>query len=165
MQFPHEKSALLMLICSFFIAGCMNRPISLEDELIVIKEGTIAFIAISAQDRNVYLSKHPGWEEGIVENLSDFDSYSFKISELLKPAGINSIFASPKTLWFQYANGKTERIEVDHGALYGIAMFAKGKTPRYTTEFEANLQPMCVVVSEYFEIDLIIKAAASPIQE
>jgi hypothetical protein len=160
-KLPHEKLTLSLIICLVLVAGCIIRP---TEDHIVIKEGTVAFITISDQDRNVFLSKHPGWEEGIVENLSDFMSYSSKISELLKPAGINSIFASPKILWFQYPNGKSEKIEVNHVALFGIAMFGKGRTPRYTTEFGANLQPMSAVVSEYFEIDLDVKKKPSPTQ-
>lgn len=124
-----------------------------EDDVIVT-ENTVAFLSISSEDEDTLLKTHPDWEEGIIEGLSDFYSYAPKVAETLKRNRIAIKFGDIRKVVFLLPDGKKEKLSVRPEDIWGIAMLAKGKSPKFLATLDPTPDALKRTVSEYFGIEL-----------
>jgi len=134
----------------------------------ILKENTVVFLTLSEDDYAVLIAKNPALKdsEGLGETLSDFIFYAKKIAEKLKEKGITPLFGQWKELWFQMPDGKIEKGIFNPEDFYGLALYARGKSPlmvrsegRFDTPHgEKRIDPgffsMAEVVSEYFGVKI-----------
>ena len=147
-----------------------NKPKDLKSEAEnppIIKENTVVFLSLSSEDYKALISKDPAREDMLVEVLSDFIFYADKVAVKLKALGITSEVGHWKELLFQLADGKTEKLIFDPEDVFGLALYAKGKSPvmvRSTRRPEdmvigqSYITPdffsMAEVISEYFGVKI-----------
>ena len=121
----------------------------------IVTENTVVFIILSQIDYEKLIKQNPKQEMGITENISDFKSYSKRISEKLDKRGIINRYSISKEIQFKYADGKKEELLFESSNIFGLALFAKGKKPKIAYEFDANYYSIAKIINEYFGIELI----------
>jgi hypothetical protein len=134
----------------------------------ILRENTVVFLTLSEDDYAALIVKNPALKdlEGLSETLSDFISYAKKIAEKLREKGITPLFGQWKELWFQMPDGKIEKRTFSPEDFYGLALYARGKSPlmvrsegRFDTpKGEKRINPgffsMAEVISEYFGVKI-----------
>jgi hypothetical protein len=134
----------------------------------ILRENTVVFLTLSEDDYAALIAKNPALKdlEGLSETLYDFISYAKKIAEKLKGKGITPLFGQWNELWFQMPDGKIEKRTFNPADFYGLALYARGKSPlmvrsegRFNTpNGEKRINPgffsMAEVISEYFGVKI-----------
>jgi hypothetical protein len=124
------------------------------EEPLIINENTVAFLALSQKDYDLLVSKDPELKAQLPDILGDFLSYSDEISKILDKMGIAVKYGTSKQIWFQHPDGQIEKMTFNPEDIYGMALFAKGKAPKLVAAFGANIEPMAMILSEYFQIKI-----------
>lgn len=129
------------------------------EEPLIIKENTIVFLVISQKDYDAIVLKDPSSEEHLPDILSDFYTYSTEVSKILEKMNFTLKYECRKQIWFQFPDGRTEKMAFNPEDIYGMALFAKGKAPKLVTKFGAFFAPMAEIISEYFGLKIERKDA------
>ncbi len=120
----------------------------------IVTQNSVVFIVLSQIDYDRLIKDNPAQKLGIIENMSDFESYSQQVAKKLVTYGIKNRYTTSKQIWFQFPDGEIEKHQFDPKDIYGMAVFAKDKRPKMISGFGAYDDPMLKIISEYFGIEI-----------
>lgn len=120
----------------------------------IIDESAVIFLAISDKDYSSLIAKTPPSEDQLSELMSDFYYSARKIARKLEPLGIMVKSETWTEMWFQVAEGSLEKVTFDPRNIYGMVLYAKGKSPILATKFYLQFSAMAKIVSKYFNIEI-----------
>lgn len=154
----------ILLAAALFFSGCRQKHEQIDDTIKnvekpleapwIIRENTVIFLEISDADYDSLISKTPQSEEQMSELISDFYYSAGRIARKLEPLGIIVKSETWTEMWFQVAGGKLEKVAFDPKNIYGMVLYAKGKSPKLATKFFLQFSAMAEIISEYFNIEI-----------